>query len=69
MPGPISQNGNISLNDASSPKKYWFQLSIKSAKPFGYKKGLHILKLPMPYCVNLIMVTITSHISLITAKR
>ncbi len=36
----------------------WF----KSVKPFGHKKRLRILQLPILYCVSLIMVTITSHI-------
>ncbi len=62
MPGPISQNGNFYSNNASSPKISWFQISFKSVKPFGHKKRLRILQLPIPYCVSLIMVTITSHI-------
>ncbi len=62
MPGPISQNGNFYSNDASSPKISWFQISFKSVKTFGHKRRLHILQLPIPYCVSLIMVTITSHI-------
>ncbi len=32
--GPISQNENFYSNDASSPKKSWFQISFKSVKPF-----------------------------------
>ena len=63
VPGPISQNGDIYSNDASLPKKSWFQISVKSVKPFGRMKRLRILQLPIPYCVNLIMVSITSHIS------
>ncbi len=62
MPGPIFQNGNFYSNDASSPKISWCQISFKSVKPVGHKKRLHILQLPIPYCVSLIMVTITSHI-------
>ncbi len=62
MPGLISQNGNFYSNDASSPKISWFQISLKSLRPFGHKKRLRILQLPIPYCVSLIMVTITSHI-------
>ncbi len=62
MPGPISQNGNFFSNDASSPKISWFQISFKSVQPFGHQKRLRILQLPIPYCVSLIMVTITSHI-------
>ncbi len=62
MPGPISQNGNFYSNDASSPKIFWFQISFKSVKPFGHKRSLRILQLPIPYCVSLIMVTIHSHI-------
>ncbi len=62
MPGPISQNGNFYSNDAPSPKISWVQISLKSVKPFGHKKRLRILQLPIPYCVSLIMVTITSHI-------
>ncbi len=46
MPGPISQNGNLYSNDASSPKISWFQISFKSVKPFGHKKRLRILQLP-----------------------
>ncbi len=61
MPGPISQNEDIYSNDVSSPNKYWFQVSVESVKPFGCKKRLRILQLPIPYCINLIMVTITSH--------
>ncbi len=62
MPGPISQNGNFYSNDASSPKISWFQISFKSVKPFAHKKRLRILQNPIPYCVSLIMVTITIHI-------
>ncbi len=62
MPGLISQNGNFYSNDVSSPKMSWFQISFKSVNPFGHKKRLCILQLPVPYCVSLIMVTITSHI-------
>ncbi len=62
MPGPISQNENFYSNDASSPKISWFQISFKSVQPFGHKKTLSILQWPIPYCVSLIMVTITSHI-------
>ncbi len=62
MPGPISQNGKFYSNDSSSPKISWFQISFKLIKPFGHKKRLRILQLPIPYCVSLIMVTITSHI-------
>ncbi len=52
-PGPISQNGNSYSNDASSPKVSWFQISFQSVKPFGHKKRLRILQLPIPYCVSL----------------
>ena len=56
VPGPISQNGVFYSNDASSPKKYWFQISVKSVRTFGYnlnnKKRLCILQLHRPYCVN-----------------
>ncbi len=62
VPGLISQNGDFYSNDASAPKKSWFQISVKSVKRFGYKKRLCILQLPIPYCVGLVMVTITSHI-------
>ncbi len=62
VPGPISQNGDTYSNDASSPKKSWFQIPFQSVKPFGCKKRLCILQLPIPYCISLIMVTITSHI-------
>ncbi len=62
VPGPISQNGDIYSNDASSPKKSWFQIPVKSIKPIGCKKRMRILQLPTPYCVSLIMVTITNHI-------
>ncbi len=62
MPGPISQNGVFYSNDASSLKKSWFQISIKSIKPFGRMMRLCILQLPIPYCISLIMVTITGHI-------
>ena len=33
--GPISQNGVFYSNDATSPKKSWFQISIQSIKQFG----------------------------------
>ncbi len=59
VPGPISQNVYFYSNDASPPKKSWFQISVKR---FGYKKRLCILKLQIHFCVSLIMVTITSHI-------
>ena len=62
LPGPIFQNGDFYSNDASSPKKSWFQISVKSVNPSGYKKRLGILQLPIPYCVSIIMDTITSHI-------
>ncbi len=62
VPGRISQNGDFYSNDASPPKKCWFQISVKSVKWFRYKKRLCILQLPIPYCLSLIMVTITSHI-------
>ncbi len=61
--GPISQNGDIYSNDASSPKKSWFQISVKSVKLFGCKKRLRILQLPIPYCVNLSMVIIIWHMT------
>ena len=55
VPGPISQNiGDFYSIDASSPKKSWFQISGKLVKPFGYKKRLRILQLPIPYCVRLL---------------
>ncbi len=62
VPDLISQNGDFYSNDASPPKKSWFQISVKSVKQFGYVKRLCILQLPIPYCVSLITVTITSHI-------
>ena len=64
VPGPISQNENIYSNDASSPKKFWFQIWVKSFKLFGNKKRLLILQLPNAYTLlcSIIMVTITSHI-------
>ncbi len=62
MPGPISQNENFYSNDGSLPEISWLQISFKSVIPFGHKKRLRILQLPIPYCVSLIMVTITSHI-------
>ena len=65
VPGPISQNEDFYSNDASSPKKSWFQISVKSVKRFGYKKILCIVQLPILYCLSLIMVTIT----MITSKR
>ena len=34
VPGPISQNGNLYSNDASSPKKSWYQMSVKLIEPF-----------------------------------
>ncbi len=55
VPGPISQNGDFYSNDASSAKKSWFQSSVKSVKPFGYKKRLRTLQLHIPYCVSLII--------------
>ena len=41
VPGQISQNGDFYSNNASSPKKSWFQISGKSLKPFGYKKNTY----------------------------
>ncbi len=40
VPGPISQNGDIYSNDASSPKRSLFQISVKSVQPFEYKKEI-----------------------------
>ncbi len=40
--GPISQNVDFYSNDESSPKKSWFQISVKSVKPFWYMKRLRI---------------------------
>ena len=51
-PGPISQNEDFYSNDASSAKKSWFQISVKSVKPLSSF-------LPIPNCVSIIMVTIT----------
>ncbi len=34
----ISQKRDIHSNDASSNKKTWFQISVKSVKLIGYKK-------------------------------
>ncbi len=48
MPGPISQDGNVYSNDASSPKISWFQISFKSVKPFWHNKRLRILQLVIP---------------------
>ncbi len=55
VPGPISQNGNFSSNDVSSPKVSWFQILFKLVKPFGHKKRFFFffLQLPIPYCVSL----------------
>ena len=53
VPGPISKNGDFYSNDvSSSPKISWFQISVKSVEPFGHKKKLLILQLPIPYCVS-----------------
>ncbi len=60
--GPISQNGDFYSDDVPSPKKSWFKISVKSVKPFGYTKRLYIWQLPIPYWLNVIMVTITSHV-------
>ncbi len=62
--GPISQNGNSYSHDALSPKVSWVQISFQSVKPFGHKKRLPILQLPIPYCVSLIIVTITRPIEI-----
>ena len=53
--GPISQNGKFYSNDSdtSSPKIACIQISFISVKPFGHKKRLRILQLPIPYCVSL----------------
>ena len=40
----------------------YLQISFKSVKPLGHNKRLRILQMPIPYCVRLIMVTITSRI-------
>ena len=68
--GLISQNGDIYLNGAPSPKKSWFKISVKSVEPFRYEKRLLILQLPTLPC-ELIMVTITLLVtfSLISPKR
>ena len=52
VPGPICQNKDFYSNDASSPNKSWLQISVKSVTPLGHKKRLHILQMPIPYCVN-----------------
>ncbi len=62
--GPISQNADIYSNDASSPKKYWFQIPVKSLNrvdartDYVFCNCLYLIV----YSVSLIMVTITSHI-------
>ncbi len=50
--GPISQNGVFYSTDTSLPKKYWFQILVKSVKPFGYIMRLDSLQLPIPYCIK-----------------
>ena len=50
------------LNDRSSHQRSWFQISVKSVKPFGCTKRLRISRLPISCYVSLIMVIITSHI-------
>ena len=50
-------------NDGSSPKKSWFHISVKSVKPFWYKKKLRIFSIAYTLLCKLnLMVTITSHI-------
>ena len=43
-------------------KNHHSKISGKTVKPFGCRKKICILQLPIPYCVSLIMVTITGHI-------
>ncbi len=49
VPGPNSQNEDFYSNDTSPPKKSWFQISVKLVKRFGYKTGVCILQLTIPY--------------------
>ena len=53
MADPISQNGDFYSNDASSPKKSWFQILVKLVQTFGYKKRLCTMQLPIPNFVSL----------------
>ena len=59
MHGAISRNRVFYLKNVSLPQRSWLQISIKLVKLVECMKRL---QLPIPYCVNLIVVTITSHI-------
>ena len=62
MPGLIAQNEDIYANDASSSKKSWFQISVKSVLLFRYEKRLQILQFAYALLCKLNYgVTITSH--------
>ena len=41
---PIPQNGVFYLNDATSPKKSWYQISVKTVKPFRNARRLCIIE-------------------------
>ncbi len=57
--GPISQNGDFYSNDAFSPKKSWFQISVKRLNGLDTRRDyICVLQLPIPYCVSLVMVTV-----------
>ena len=60
---PIFQNIKFSVSfEESSLKRCKFKISVETVKPFGCTKQICILQLPVPYCVSLIMVTITRYI-------
>ena len=42
--------------------KLKFKISVETVKPFGCSKQVCILQLPIPYCVSIIMVTLTRHV-------
>ena len=62
MLGPTFQNLVFYLFEESSLPRWQFQISVEAVKPFGCTKQFCIMQLSIPYCVRLIMVTITRHV-------
>ncbi len=64
MHGPISQNSVFYLNDASSLKKFWFQIiSVKSVNLFGWmhEEIVCILQLPILIILVSLKVLVSIH--------
>ncbi len=58
--GPISHSGVFWSKDAYHPRNLGFKFLVKSVKLFGYMKRWHILELPIPNCVSLMIVAVTT---------